>query len=219
MRRRKDKSASFPGSPSPAPLQGLRVASQALTQKQLPSLSTRIVAERYHTVWLKSGKPSPWLPLCFLPRDVWLPVLSSAGEGWGADSGVESPGVPRARRQAPTQPAGRGGAGGRWWSAGSALFSPLTVEWSLHLHPLCNCQALSLALPFAEALLQDTVLLKACSVEYSVVLAYCFMQDAEGHHVPVTEKKRFCGQINIGALPLSESTTCILAYESKIWKE
>ena len=129
VRRRKDKSTSFSGSPSPAPPQRPAWLLQALTQKQLPSLSTRGVAERYHTVWLKSGKPSPWLPLRFLPWDVWLPVLSSAGGGWGADSGVERAPGAQGPRAGPHPACWEGRSWRRRWSAaGSALFSSLTLE-------------------------------------------------------------------------------------------
>ena len=171
---------SFSGSPSPAPPQRPAWLLQALTQKQLPSLRTHGIAERCRAVWLESGKPGRGFPSASFHGMSWLPVLSSAGGGWGADSGVESPGGPRAQGRPPPSLLGGAGLARRWSAAGSALFSSLTLEWSLHLHSLCDCQALSLVLPFDEALLQDAVFLKPCSVEYGIVLAYWFMQDAKG---------------------------------------
>ena len=62
VRRRKDKSTSFSGFPSPAPPQRPTWLLQALTQKQLPSLRTHGVAERCRAVWLESGKPGRGFP-------------------------------------------------------------------------------------------------------------------------------------------------------------
>ena len=104
-----------------------------------------------------------------------------AGGGWGADSGVERAPGAQGPRAGPHPACWEGRSWRRRWSAaGSALFSSLTLEWSLHFHSLCDCQALSLVLPFDEAFLQDAVFLKPYSVEYGIVLAYWFMQDAEG---------------------------------------
>ena len=179
VRRRKDESISFSGSPPPR-FWGPVWLLQASTQKQLSSLRTRCSRKAPHRLVKKreaESMASPPLPpttsgcLCSAQ-------LEAAGERlvWS----MQSHGGPRAQGQAPTRPAGRGGAGGQWSAAGSALFSSLTLEWSLHLHCLCNCQPLSLVLPFAEALLQEAVLLKLYSVEYGLVLAYWFMQDAVG---------------------------------------
>lgn len=180
MRRRKDKSTSFSGSPSPAPPQRPAWLLQALTQKQLPSLRTHGVAERCRAVWLESGKPGRGFPSASfhgMSGCLCSAQLEEAGErtaAWRAP-GAQGP-------RAGPHPACWEGRGWRrrWSAAGSALFSSLTLEWSLHLHSLCDCQALSLVLPFDEAFLQDAVFLKPYSVEYGIVLAYWFMQDAEG---------------------------------------
>lgn len=179
VRRRKDKSTSFSGFPSPAPPQRPTWLLQALTQKQLPSLRTHGVAERCRAVWLESGKPGRGFPSASfhgMSGCLCSAQLEEAREwtvAWREPRGPKGPG------QAPAQPAGRGGAG----AVGGqrlALLSSVTLEWSLHLHSLCDCQALSLVLPFDEAFLQDAVFLKPYSVEYGIVLAYWFMQDTEG---------------------------------------
>ena len=166
--------------PEPSPTSKARVASPGLDTKTAPVPENTRHSRKVPHCLVRKREARSWLPLRFLPRDVWLPVLSSSGGGWGADSGVESPGGPRAQGRPPPSLLGGAGLVRRWSVAGSALFSSLTLEWSLHLHSLCDCQALSLVLPFDEALLQDAVFLKPYSVEYGIVLAYWFMQDAKG---------------------------------------
>ena len=176
VRRRKDESTSFSGSPPPH-LWGRVWLLQASTQKQLSSLRTRCSGKAPHRLVKKreaESVASPPLP----PTSGCL--CSAQLEAAGEPKEHAEPLGPQGPGAAPSRPAGRGGAGGQWSAAGSALFSSLTLERSLHLHCRCNCQPLSLVLPFAEALLQEAVLLKLYSVEYGLVLAYWFMHDAEG---------------------------------------